>query len=375
MHNKIYILGLGVLIVFILTYFLFVYKIPTTNNNINSEEITYGSCASCSTGVINIINSLFNSQNAPLKTKNISFNSKLGVSFVSNFSVTALPSLILNETSASTNVIDSLVYLNAFNVGSNYFVLNTPFIAGISKGVRYFDLIQNRTITAFDIFNQSYIYKNANRSVINPSEVLYMVNGTNKAYKNKTEISFVYGNSSFSAVQSLILYKALKGFGNFTNLSTLTSVEVAFSPGKYLGNTEFYALKSSDYRSNYFYFESSYLNNLSTSPYIGTLERQLFEFDQNAAYPLFSNVGNFLPFIDIGGRYIEVSSMINPKIFYGKTINQIDQLVNTNETIGLAFNDSVHFMQTILCSYVGYTAYPCNSTVIKSDLVNINSLT
>ncbi len=365
--RKIISISISIVLVAVIVYFFFFTNSLNKlnqNSNENSFNLVYDKCTSCSNSALNVIYSLFKSQNSPLNAKNISFNSSEGISLISNYSVTALPSLMINETNKSEMILDSLVYLNMFNVEGDYFVLNTPFLAGLTKGMTYFDLIQNRTITSFDIFNQSSIYNNTNQSFINPSEVLELFNSTNYTNKNKIIIDFIYSNSSFSAVQSLILYKALSNFGNFSNLNTLISPEVSFSQGETLGNTEFYVLNGKDYSSNYFNLESSNIINLSTSTYVDTLEKQLFEFDQNSAYPFFSNLGNFMPFIDIGGKYIEISSMLNPKIFSGLTINQIDNLIITNKTAGEAFNDSVYFVQTLLCSYIGYNNTRCNSPII-----------
>jgi len=272
-------------------------------------------------------------------------------------------------------VLDSLVYLNIFNIEGNKFVLNTPFLAGLTKGITYFDLIQGKKITAFNIFNQSDIYNNTDENFINPSEILYLFNSTENTVGNKTLISLIYSNSSFSAVQSMILYNALNAFGKFSNLSVTTSPSVSFSTGETLGNTQFYQINGSKYQSPYFKIESSNLQNLGSSKYVNTLEKELFDFDQNSAYPFFGNLVNFMPFIDIGGRYIEVSSMLNPRIFENDNITQIKRLIMTNQTVGKAFNDSVYFIQTLLCSYINYNETPCNSIQIKNDLKQINSLT
>ncbi len=368
----------GVVVVILLVYFLFFYnneKVNSTNNAQNSINVFYNSCSSCSNNALNIIYSLFNLDKSKLKAENVSFNSSKGDSIISNYSITALPSIVINETNSSENILDSLVYLNVFNIEGNKFVLNTPFLAGLTKGITYFDLIQGRKITAFDIFNQSKIYNNTNENVINPSQILYLFNGSEYTLKNKTLISFIYSNSSFSAVQSMILYNALNSFGKFGNLNVITSPLVSFSTGETLGNTQFYQINGSRYQSPYFAIESSSLQNLSSSKYIGTLEKELFDFDQNSAYPFFSNLGNFMPFIDIGGKYIEVSSMINPRIFENDNITQIKRLIKTNQTVGRAFNDSVYFIQTLLCSYISYSRAPCNSTQIKNDLKQINLLT
>ncbi len=368
----------GAIVVILLVYFLFFYnngKVNSVSSKQDSINIFYSSCSSCSNSALNIIYSLFNSDKSALHTENVSFNSSEGVSMVSNYSITALPTIIINETNASENILDSLVYLNVFNLEGNKFVLNTPFLAGLSKGITYFDLIQERKITAFDIFNQSEIYNNTNENVVNPSQILYLFNSSKYTLGNKTLISFIYSNSSFSAVQSMILYRALSAFGNFSNLDVMVSPLVSFSTGETLGNTQFYQINGSRYESPYFAVESSSLQNLSSSKYVNTLEKELFEFDQNSAYPFFSNLGNFMPFIDIGGRYIEVSSMINPRIFENDNINQIKQLIKTNQTVGKAFNDSVYFMQTLLCSYINYNESPCNSMQIKNDLKQINLLT
>ena len=374
--TKEIILITGMIIVAVLVYFLFFYNTgkTTINSDRYSAEILYNGCSTCSNSAMNIIYDLFKSDKYDLKAQNLSFNSSEGIGMVSNYSITALPTVVINETNSSESILDSLVYLNMFNVEGNKFVLNTPFLSGLTKGMTYFDLIQNKEITAFDIFNQSAIYQNINESLLNPSEILYLFNGSKYTENNKPLISFVYSNSSFSAVQSMILYKAMSAFGNFSNLSTLTSPSVSFSTGETLGNTQFYTLNGNDYNSNYFSMESSNIENLSSSAYVKTLEKQLFEFDQNSAYQFFDNLGNFMPFIDIGGRYVEVSSMLNPRIFTGKSISQIDALIKTNQTIGNAFNDSVYFIQTLLCSYIGYNESTCNSTPIKNDLKQINSL-
>ncbi len=375
MDKRNLILTVGAVIIIAVIYFLFFYHSNSLKQNTDVTEILYNDCSSCSNGALGIVHSLFKSENIPFNSKNISFNTPEGLSLVSNFSVTALPTLILNETTISSKALNGLIYLNGFNVEGNNFVLNTPFLAGLAKGITYFDLIQNRTITSFDIFNQSYVYQNLNGSVINPSEILYLVNDTNYVYKNKTEISFVYSNSSFSAVQSFILYNALLPFGNFSNLSVMTSPSVSFSAGETLGNIQFYTINGNNYNSKYFNIESSSLQNLSSSPYINTLEKQLFEFDQNSAFPFFNNIGNFMPFLDIGGRYVEVSSMLNPRMFSDKNIQEIKQLIVDNKTYGTAFNNSVNFMRTMLCSYIGYSNAACNTSAIKNDILNINSLT
>jgi hypothetical protein len=375
-RNRKIILITGVIVVAILIYFFFFYNTgkPAVTGNQNSAEILYNKCSTCSNGAMNIVYNLFKADKNSLHAQNLSFNSSEGIGMVSNYSITALPTIVINETNSSENILDSLVYLNMFNVEGNKFVLNTPFLSGLTKGITYFDLIQNREITAFDIFNQSEVYQNINSGVFNPSQILYLFNSSPDIADNKTLVSFVYSNSSFSAVQSMILYKALSSFGRFNNLSTATSPSVSFSNGETLGNTQFYVINGEGYNSSYFSLESSNLKNLSSSKYVSTLEKELFEFDQNSAYPFFSNLGNFMPFIDIGGRYVEVSSMLNPKIFANDNISRINSLIRTNQTIGRAFNDSVYFVQTLLCNYVGYNESLCNSTPIKTDLARINSL-
>ena len=368
----------GAVIVVVLVYFLFFYNSGNINSKSNSQNainIFYNSCDSCSNSAINIIYKLFSLDKSILKAENVSFNSSEGNSIVSNYSITALPTILINETNNSENVLDSLVYLNIFNIEGNKFVLNTPFLAGLTKGITYFDLIQGKKITAFNIFNQSDIYNNTDENFINPSEILYLFNSTENTVGNKTLISLIYSNSSFSAVQSMILYNALNAFGKFSNLSVTTSPSVSFSTGETLGNTQFYQINGSKYQSPYFKIESSNLQNLGSSKYVNTLEKELFDFDQNSAYPFFGNLGNFMPFIDIGGRYIEVSSMLNPRIFENDNITQIKRLIMTNQTVGKAFNDSVYFIQTLLCSYINYNETPCNSIQIKNDLKQINSLT
>ena len=135
----------GAVVVVVLVYFLFFYNSGNINSKSNSQNainIFYNSCDSCSNSAINIIYKLFSLDKSILKAENISFNSSEGNSIVSNYSITALPTILINETNNSENVLDSLVYLNIFNIEGNKFVLNTPFLAGLTKGITYFDLIQ-----------------------------------------------------------------------------------------------------------------------------------------------------------------------------------------------------------------------------------------
>ncbi len=308
--------------------------------------------------------------------KTFYFGSNYGNSLISNYSIVNLPSVIINETQASANIFYSLIYLNIFNLDGNSLVLNTPFLAGLYKNTTFFDIIQNRTILSTDIYNQSNVYNLSGGSslskFINPSQFLLLSNSSNVSLNGKVEIDLVFGNSPFSALQTLILFDALSNFGTFSNYSGMKSSSIAFSSNQTIGPVYSYNLTDASYSSNYFYLN---LTNIS-SPGIKSniqLQKELFQFDQNSVSPAFGNVGNFLPFMDIGGRYISVSSMLNPVYFSNIPISNFYKTMAQNSTAGKIFNDSVAFVNAVLCSDISDRAPVCRSNIVKYETNSIYS--
>ncbi len=303
-------------------------------------------------------------------SKAYSLGSKYGNSLIENYSVANLPSVVMSATNASANIFYGLIYLNVFNLVGNSLILNTPFTAGLYRNVTFYDIIQNKTIESLDIYNQSDVYnissKPSYETYINPSQFLLLSNSSPISSGNKTVIDFIYGDSPFSALQTIVLFTALSSFGNFSDYSTMRSTSVAFSQGEVIGPVYSYNLTAAYYSSNYF---SLRIYNVSSPATVAdtSVQRELFEFDQNALSPAFGNVGNFLPFLNIGGRYISVSSMLNPFYFSNMQLSKFYSEMRTNSTLGSMFNDSVAFAQAVLCSDIANSASICSTPLVEYE--------
>jgi hypothetical protein len=298
-----------------------------------------------------------------------------GNGFIANNSVTALPSIVLPATESSAQLLDAMVYLNIFNLNGNEFVLNTPFASGLTRNVTYFSIIQNRTISAFDIYNVSKVYgiktssSSARLNLINPMEIIVQFNSTNLSIGNKTEILVVYSGSPFSAVGNLIIENALQSFGNFSVTVTSQSQRINVSSTQVIGPEPIYNLAQMGFFSPLFSLQAYNLSSVFSS----TAQKELFQYDQNVASTLNGIYGSFTPFLDIGGRFISVSSMLEPYIFNGMNMTQINTQIKFNSTIGGLFNSAVAFLDAMLCSYARSTQTVCSSAAVVSQEANIES--
>ncbi len=364
-------------IVVVLWYLIF-YGFSGTisvQSNINSSYVSIfaSTCSSCSDSITSAIYNLLTSHGYTNSEYTEYLNTKVGLDMVSNDLVTSVPSVVLPADTNSANILPGLIYLNMFNVVGNYFVANTPFLAGLSRNVTYLSITQNRTITAWDIYNVSDVFnttKNrANANFIYPGTFLLQANSTNLSIGNKTEIILVYSASPFSAIQSLVLESALSDFGSFSNQSIGESSQVSVSPTETLGPQPFYAFDSMKYTSPYFAMEAYNLSFVSGQ----TAQRELFQYDQNSGSSLEQSLGSFTPFFDVGGKYIEVSSMLFPDVFNGLNISGVDQKIASNATISRVFNDSVSFIDAVLCSAINYVEPICSSANVESQLSFIRS--
>jgi hypothetical protein len=298
------------------------------------------------------------------------FGSTEAKTFIENELITALPAVTLPATTDSADLLNELVYLNIFNFESSSFVLNTPFISALTRNVTYFSILQNKTISAFDIYNISSIY-GVNKSskslhLLNPMVVLLQFNSTNLTTGNKTDIIFVYSDSPFSAIQSLVVKNALDNFGYFNSSRTFTSEQINASSTFPLGPVPSYDFSEMHFSSDLFNLEAYNITSVSNP----VAQRELFQYDQNSASSLGIAYGSFTPFFDIGGRFISVSSMLLPSVLNGLNMTAAYKYIGTNSTVGFLFNDSVAFVDAMLCSYDNYNSI-CNTTLVKSQEYNI----
>ena len=186
--------------------------------------------------------------------------------------------------------------------------------------------------------------------------------------KEKSDI-LEYSDSPFSAMQDLILKQALQNFGAFSALQTAVSSRVQLSPGEYLGPQPFYVFPSGSYTSGFFYLHAYNLTTLSDP----SVMKELFQYDQNQGSVLGTTYGVFSPFLDIGGKYISASSMLQPTIFDNLTIGEVYSKIKSNTTISTAFNDSVDFLDAVLCSYTGGVQSVCKSNPVLRQASYIES--
>ncbi len=364
--------------VFLAGYFLMTsntFSAGSTNNiNLNSAfvEVSTTKCQACSNQIPSAIYSILAGQSYSNSQAQALFGTQEGNSFIANNSVTALPSVVMPQTSISANVLSAMVYLNMFNVESNSFVLNTPFISGLLGKLTYFSIIQNRTITVTDIYNVSNVYGLSRSSPafydINPTEFLMQSNVSNLTKGNKTEILLIYSDSPFSAVQSLIIKNALQNFGNFSGDSTLQSGAISATTTQTIGPEPMYNFENMSFNSKIFSFVAYNLSSVQDQ----TAQKELFQYDQNAI-SLNSIYGSFTPFLDIGGKFIGVSSMLSPLIFNGMNITEVNHTLKTNTTLSNLFNNAVSFLDATLCYYTLGSEAVCNTSAVQSQMSNIET--
>ena len=361
--------ALGIALYLVFSYGVF--QSGASDLNTSFVSVFNSNCVSCSDGVPSLLYSLLEKNGYSSPIASAYYPTVSGNDFIANNLITTLPSVVLQATSTSSNLLSGLLYINLFDYTRGSYTLNTPFVTALTHNVTYFNIVQNKTITAFDIYNVSRVYgvtaASAAVGIINPLVVLMQFNNTNITSGNKTDIFFVYSDSPFSAMQSIILENALSNFGTFNSSVVSNSQGIDVSATQSIGPQPAYNLNDMSFSSRFFNLEP-YNVSVLTNP---TAQRELFEYDQNSASELNSVYGNFMPFLDIGGRFISVSSMLIPDIFNGFNITQVYNDIKSNSSVNSYFNDSVSFIDAILCSYTGLTESICNTTAVKVQAENI----
>ncbi len=364
---------LGILILF-LTYATSTAQ-PTQVDLNNSEVgVFYSACTSCTQQIPLELYNFFAQYGYIPNNVSIFFGDNTTATFISNNLITALPSLVIPssiaQNSQASTIISALVYSNVFTSGANNFVLNTPFIAALTHSVTYYNILENRTMTSVNIYNISTVYNvtaSSKFAPIMPIPIIMTFNDTNITRQGKPVIDFVYSDSPYSALQDFLFTKALENFGNFTGLSTYFSQSFQVTQTSYIGPQVYYNLQNASYNSNFFYLEAYNISDITDV----NLSRQIFEYDQNALLGI-STYGNFMPFIDIGGRFISVSSMLQPMLFNGMNITQINNYLDTNSTVDAYVNDSISFIDAMLCTYTGAVVKVCSSPKVNDYSLQID---
>ncbi|MGC8516283.1 MAG: hypothetical protein ACP5MT_00070 [Candidatus Acidifodinimicrobium sp.] len=381
MIDKIRLLSLVALLALIIVMVIFLLKLSLANKiapSLNQSEISVinKNCMECSNSIPYSFSYILSEFGYSPYMYNETFGTALGDSIISSNFITTLPSIVVPQTVLSSssslmNLVSSLVYSNilTLNQNNNNLVLNTPFAAGLFGPLTFYSILENSTQRSIPI-NFTKLYGVENQSnfeskLINPVDPIIL---QNQSHINNSKIFYVYGNSPFSSLESVIFRDALKNFGNFSNNITAFSGEVSVTKNESLGPQIGYLLSENGYKSSYF---SIYFYNISSveSPYARNL---ILEFDQNAISSG-SPYGNFIPLIDIGGRYIIVSSQLKPTFFNGMNLQQIENTLASNQSIGTAFNDSVYLIDSMLCSLSKNSADICSNSIVADYESNILS--
>ncbi len=340
--------------------------------------VFYPDCSVCSNAAINAFDSFLSGYGYSPGQNNLSYASTYGNNAVKSNLIAALPSVIL-PSSAIYKIQDQIVtleYLNVLSFNQNAFVLNTPFLASIYGPVTFYDLIQNRTITSVNIMNLTKMFNTTINSslsnLLNPVPFLSLENSTLLRSGNKTTILFVSSDSPFSAIQDVILESALGAFGNFSVPVTQYSIKLNGNSSLSLGPQIYYNLSSMSYSSRYFSLDAEDINSIGNSQ-LGV--GQMFQYDQNALSSVNSAYGNFMPLLDIGGKYVSVSSILRPFVFNGENLSEIASTIRSDNVAGTAFNDSVGFVDAVLCSLINSSEPVCGTSLVRAEMSDIGSVT
>lgn len=348
---------------------------PQADLNNSEVGVIYSACSTCSVNIPYELYYTFAQYGYAAQNISLFFGDNITSRFIGNNLITALPSFVvpssIDQNNQASTIMSALVYANIFTSGGNNFVLNTPFFADLSHTVTYYNILENRTETSVNIYNISSVYNITTATKFDPVApigILMLFNGTNMTYKNKPVITFVYSSSPYSAMQDFLFVSALKNFGNFTGLSTAFSQSFKITQAQSLGPQVYYSLQNATYSSPFFAldaYNSSSISSLNVS-------NLLVEYDQNALFAINYGYQNFMPFIDVGGKFISVSSMLQPILFNGMNVTQISAYESTNQTVSSLLNDSVSFIDAMLCTYTGASAAICSSQEVSGYISDIS---
>lgn len=283
-------------------------------------------------------------------------------SIIENYDVTTLPSFVIKNISAVNITLLPYYFLaNLFNLvtinSTTAAVLNTPFISTITGNVTFYSIIYNQTIFDKYISNPSLIFNN----VQNASNLAYLTIFLETNQTPQHNIYVIVGNDSYSAAGLDLLDIALSNFGNLSgNLQYSSSMplgSISLGPVQYLYPSKF--------DSNYFSLTVLKLNNVGIN---SAAFNALLTYDLNALNPAFSQIG-FLPFVDIGNKFIGYSSPIRPYLLNNYSYSQLSSMVQSNQTSQLAeaLRHVVYFYDAMLCDLIN-TSRPaiCSTPAVSA---------
>jgi hypothetical protein len=168
----------------------------------------------------------------------------------------------------------------------------------------------------------------------------------------------------FCAAQRWSMVVALSRFGTFSNLHLTSSASDDVYP-----DTSTFSFFGSAYTSKYLTFtsveETDRFKNAQQTP-TAAQEGLITTYD-NPPY-VNSNVAQGIPFLDLGGRFLAVSSGFLPDVLQGKTADQIGAaLANANDPITKGVVGNANYLTAALCQLTrGQPGSVCNAPSISA---------
>jgi thiol-disulfide isomerase/thioredoxin len=203
-----------------------------------------------------------------------------------------------------------------------------------------------------------------------PGGALTRISGPPLTADGKPEVLYIGADfCPFCAAERWPMIVALSRFGTFSGLTTIHSSSTDEYP-----DTPTFTFYGSTYRSKYVSFvpveeTTNYRQGNSSSPDVPYVTLQTPTAAEQALINTYDpgSDGNPIPFIDIGGKYIEISNLppYGPQDLSGKTWDQIAAaLRDPSSAIARGADASANYLVAGICELTGnQPATACTSAV------------
>jgi hypothetical protein len=192
------------------------------------------------------------------------------------------------------------------------------------------------------------------------------VNGTPITSGGKPEVLYMGAEyCPFCAAQRWAMINSLSRFGTFTGLTTTHSASADADP-----NTPTFTFYGSKYTSSYITFTpvEQYTNTIDSSTnYYKVLQTPTAA--QQALVTAWDPPNGAIPFIDIGGKYVQVGNLapLSPTMFAGKTWTQVATAMNDpTSSLGQAIIGNANYMTAAICKVIDNKATSACTPAIQT---------
>ena len=197
-----------------------------------------------------------------------------------------------------------------------------------------------------------------------------------KQVKNAPSFLYIGGEyCPYCAASRWAMVIALSRFGRFTHLGTMRSSSTDIYP-----DTPTWTFYKDNYQSQYLSVKTieGWTRQGPTSPLEPITEPYLSIFERLDAPPLVPTTqdSGSIPFIVIGGKYVWIGSLYNPKRLEGVGWQTIIQSVKTNQgPMGPAINANANVLTAALCTTDGNRpGSVCDTPTIKGLEAKLKAL-